>query len=127
MLSFERYIHQKTFERNFLRGTTSEQQLHLGRTGAVETEEDALNQIASQQQTRCQGLPSCPARRVGMVKSSTGQMAPKWVILIRNIAHPKNAQKKTTNHPSCGQTHRMYILQYSLHIQDKNVSTLAFR
>ena len=49
MLSFERCIHQKTFERNFLRGTTSEQQLHLGRTGAVETEEDALNQIASQQ------------------------------------------------------------------------------
>ena len=52
MLSFERCIHQKTFERNFLRGTTSEQQLHLGRTGAVETEEDALNQIASQQQPR---------------------------------------------------------------------------
>ena len=52
MLSFERCIHQKTFERNFLRGTTSEQQLHLGRTGAVETEEDALNQIVSEQQTR---------------------------------------------------------------------------
>jgi hypothetical protein len=58
MLSFERCIHQKTFERNFLRGTTSEQQLHLGRTGAVETEEDALNQIASQQQTRC-GVRVC--------------------------------------------------------------------
>ena len=58
MLSFERCIHQKTFERNFLRGTTSEQQLHLGRTGAVETEEDALNQIVSEQ-TRCQ---VCPAR-----------------------------------------------------------------
>ena len=52
MLSFEHYIHQKTFERNSLHDTTSEQQLRLGRTGAVETEEDALNKMASQQQTR---------------------------------------------------------------------------
>ena len=65
MLSFERCIHQKTFERNFLRGTTSEQQLHLGRTGAVETEEDALNQIASQQETKTVWLSVFAQGRTG--------------------------------------------------------------
>ena len=66
MLSFERCIHQKTFERNFLRGTTSEQQLHLGRTGAVETEEDALNQIASQQETKTVWLSVFAQGRTGL-------------------------------------------------------------